>query len=75
MNKHHLRGNYYGYEKKNDTSGKKIMRSFFLDKKQLERLNRLSATTRVPMAVYIRDGLELVLNKHEKKLKNKNVRL
>ena len=61
--------------KKNDTSGKKIMRSFFLDKKQLERLNRLSATTRVPMAVYIRDGLELVLNKHEKKLKNKNVRL
>ena len=61
--------------KKNDTSGKKIMRSFFLDKKQLERLNRLSATTRVPMAVYIRDGLELVLNKHEKKLRNKNVRL
>ena len=61
--------------KKNATSGKKIMRSFFLDKKQLERLNRLSATTRVPMAVYIRDGLELVLNKHEKKLKNKNVRL
>jgi len=61
--------------KKNDTSDKKIMRSFFLDKKQLERLNRLSATTRVPMAVYIRDGLELVLNKHEKKLRNKNVRL
>ena len=57
--------------KKNDTSDKKIMRSFFLDKKQLERLNRLSATTRVPMAVYIRDGLELVLNKHEKKLRNK----
>ena len=61
--------------KKNDTSDKKIMRSFFLDKKQLERLNRLSATTRVPMAVYIRDGLELVLNKHEKKLRNKNVKL
>ena len=61
--------------KKNKLSEKKIMRSFFLDKKQLEKLNRLSATTRVPMAVYIRDGLELVLNKHEKKLKNKNVRL
>jgi predicted DNA-binding protein len=61
--------------KKNDTSDKKIMRSFFLDKKQLERLNRLSATTRVPMAVYIRDGLELVLNKHEKKLRNKSMRL
>ena len=49
------------------------MRSFFLDKKQLERLNRLSATTRVPMAVYIRDGLELVLNKHEREMKKKRV--
>jgi predicted DNA-binding protein len=50
------------------------MRSFFLDKKQLERLNRLSATTRVPMAVYIRDGLELVLNKHEREMKKKRVK-
>jgi len=60
--------------KKNKLSEKKIMRSFFLDKKQLERLNRLSATTRVPMAVYIRDGLELVLNKHEREMKKKRVK-
>ena len=60
--------------KKNKSSEKKIMRSFFLDKKQLERLNRLSATTRVPMAVYIRDGLELVLNKHEREVKKKRVK-
>jgi len=59
---------------KNKPSGKKIMRSFFLDKKQLERLNRLSAVTRVPMAVYIRDGLELVLNKHEREIKKKRVK-
>lgn len=57
--------------KKGKPSGKKIMRSFFLDKKQLERLNRLSAVTRVPKAVYIRDGLELVLKKHERALKKK----
>lgn len=60
--------------KKNKPSAKKIMRSFFLDKKQLERLNKLSATTRVPMAVYIRDGLELVLNKHEREMKKKRVK-
>jgi len=60
--------------KKSNTSGKKIMRSFFLDTKQLETLNRLSATTRVPKAVYLRDGLELVLNKHEKGLKKKKVK-
>ena len=60
--------------KKNKPSQKKIMRSFFLDKKQLERLNRLSATTRVPMAVYIRAGLELVLNKHEREIKKKRVK-
>ncbi len=60
--------------KKSNTSGKKIMRSFFLDTKQLETLNRLSVITRVPKAVYIRDGLELVLNKHEKGLKKKKVK-
>ena len=60
--------------KKNKLSEKKIMRSFFLDKKQLEKLNRLSAVTRVPMAVYIRDGLELVLNKHEREIKKKRVK-
>ena len=61
-------------KKNNKPSGKKIMRSFFLDKKQLERLNRLSAVTRVPKAVYIRDGLELVLNKHEREMKKKRVK-
>lgn len=60
--------------KKNKLSEKKIMRSFFLDKKQLEELNRLSAATRVPMAVYIRDGLDLVLNKHEREMKKKRVK-
>ena len=61
-------------KKKNKPSEKKIMRSFFLDKKQLERLNRLSAVTRVPKAVYIRDGLDLVLNKHEREIKKKGVK-
>ena len=60
--------------KKNKPSEKKIMRSFFLDKKQLERLNRLSAVTRVPKAVYIRDGLDLVLNKHEREIKKKGLK-
>jgi len=55
--------------KEDNISGEKVIRSFFFDKKQLEGLNRLSAITRVPQPVYIREGLDLVLNKYERKLK------
>jgi|GEM_PF-2763320 len=57
---------------KEDTiSEKKVIRSFFFDKKQLESLNRLSAITRISQQVYIREGLDLVLNKYERKLRGK----
>jgi hypothetical protein len=46
--------------------------SVYIDEKQIERLARLSAKTRVPRAVYIRDGLEFILDKSEKKLKGRN---
>jgi predicted DNA-binding protein len=48
---------------------KKALRSVYLDLEQVERLKRLSDKTRVPQAVYIREGLDLVMSKHEKKLK------
>ena len=48
---------------------KKALRSVYLDIEQVERLKRLSAKTRVPQAVYIREGLDLVMSKHEKRLK------
>ena len=48
---------------------KKALRSVYLDSEQVERLKNLSAITRVPQAVYIREGLDLVMDKHEKKIK------
>jgi predicted DNA-binding protein len=45
--------------------------SFYIDLEQAERLNKLSAKTKVSGAMYIRKGLSLVLKKHEKKLKAK----
>lgn len=52
---------------------KKAMRSIYFDVEQLEKLKELSAKTRVPQAVYIRDGLDLVLNMHAKKTRRKIV--
>ena len=48
---------------------KKALRSVYLDSEQVERLKNLSAITRVPQAVYIREGLDLVMDKYEKKKK------
>jgi hypothetical protein len=45
----------------------KILRSLYLNIEQVERLKKLSAKTKVPQAVYIREGIDLVLKKHSKK--------
>ena len=46
--------------------------SVFLDKEQIERLDKLSAKTRVPKAAYVREGIDLALKKHERRLKGKH---
>jgi hypothetical protein len=43
----------------------KILVSIYPEKKQLKRLDKLSAVTRVPKAEYIREGLDLLLKKYE----------
>ena len=43
----------------------KILVSIYPEKKQLERLDKLSAATRVPKAEFIREGIDLLLNKYE----------
>jgi len=43
--------------------------SFYIDREQAEKLNKLSAKTKVSGAICIRKGLALVLKKHEKQLK------
>jgi len=52
---------------------KKALRSIYLDIEQVERLKKLSAQTKVPQAVYIREGLDFVLNRYAKKPRKKRV--
>ena len=49
----------------------KLLRTVFVDEITLARLNKLSAITRIPKAVIIREGIDLMLDKHEKLLKGK----
>ena len=50
----------------------KILSSIYLEIPQRERLDELSAKTKVPKAVYVREGLELLLQKYEEQLKGKH---
>ena len=50
----------------------RVLRTVFLDEKQIEGLNTLSTITRVPQAVYIREAIDIALAKHEKRLKGKH---
>ena len=47
----------------------KKLTTLYLDVELLERLNKLSALTRVPKAVYTREAVDLALDKHEKEIK------
>lgn len=47
----------------------KILRTIYLDTRLVEKLAKLSATTRIPQAALVREGIDLMLKKHEKKLK------
>ena len=49
----------------------KLLRTVYVDEITVARLNKLSAITRIPKAVLIREGIDLMLDKHEKKLKRK----
>ncbi|MET0048218.1 MAG: ribbon-helix-helix domain-containing protein [Sedimenticola sp.] len=48
---------------------KRKMISAYLDPEQLEALKRLNKNTRVPVAEYIREGVDMVLEKYKKELK------
>ena len=47
------------------------MTTIYLDVEQIERLRKLSAKTRVPQAVYIREGIDLALKRHLEKTRKK----
>ena len=47
------------------------LRTIYLDKEKLEQLKKLSIKTKIPQAVIIRVGIDLVLDKYEKQLRGK----
>jgi|APFre7841882590_1041340.scaffolds.fasta_scaffold273190_2 predicted DNA-binding protein len=53
---------------------KKKLTTLYLEIEQWKKVKQLSASTKVPMSVYMREGIEIALNKYrtsvEDKLKN-----
>ncbi len=47
---------------------KKISTTVYITAEQNERLKLLHERTKVPVAVYIREGIDLVLDRHQDKL-------
>ncbi len=46
----------------------KIIRSFYLDKQIIAKVARLSKKTGVSQSVLVREGVDLMLKKHEKQM-------
>ena len=51
--------------------GSKVLRSIYLDITQVERIKKLSEITKVPQAVYVREGLDFILCKYEEQIDTK----
>jgi predicted DNA-binding protein len=49
--------------------GKRVLTSLYLDPPVNEDLKRLSAVTRIPMAVYLREAVDDLLKKYAKELR------
>lgn len=47
---------------------KKVSTTIYIEPEQLDMLKLLNERTKVPMAEYIREGIDLVLRKHQDKL-------
>ena len=62
-------GGMYVHERANEPMArKKISTTIYITPEQDERLKLLHERTKVPVAVYIREGIDLVLEKHEGEL-------
>ena len=48
-----------------------LLRTVYLEEEQVRKIIELSKRTRIPQAVLIREGIDIALAKHEKKLKRK----
>ena len=52
----------------------KILASIYLEIPQLGRLDKLSGKTGVAKSKYIREGIDLLLQKYEEQLKGENIK-
>ena len=50
-------------------SQKKIARTIYIKDEQMEALKRLSEKTKVPQSVYVREALDMLLEKYSEQLK------
>jgi predicted DNA-binding protein len=48
---------------------KKIARTIYIKDEQIEALKRLSEKTKVPQSVYVREALDMLLEKYSEQLK------
>ena len=48
---------------------KKVARTIYIKDEQVEALKRLSEKTKVPQSVYVREALDMVLEKYSEQLK------
>ena len=48
--------------------GFKILRSIYMDRELLTKIKKLSEKTKMPQAVYIREALDLLLQKYDDQL-------
>ena len=48
--------------------GNKVIHSIYLDIEQIEKIKKLSKKTKVPQAVYVREGLDLLLHKYAEEI-------
>ena len=53
----------------------KILRTIYLEKQMVDKLVRLSTSTRIPQAVFVREGVDLMLRKREKQLSGSQKRI
>ena len=49
-------------------SRKKISTTVYITEEQNEKLKELNRVTKVPIAEYVREGIDLVLERHKEKL-------
>jgi predicted DNA-binding protein len=50
-------------------SQKKVARTIYIKDEQLDALKRLSEKTKVPQSVYVREALDMLLEKYSEQLK------